>query len=107
MTVDESAFVEGAVIPFLREHYRRAAITQEKWLGETGGFCDVWVESPPVILAVEVGTQAVRDECAQAVEYSTNHPAAAPVVILPEGHGDPATVRNWQRRGVVIETLAW
>lgn len=102
----EASFRDDVVEPWLRERHPDAEIDEEHWVSETGAFADYWVDLDTVILAVEVGNDgSIRDECAQAFEYAGNDDRAVPVVIVPEGHSEPAVVQLFRALGVVIHEL--
>lgn len=111
--ITERRFADEYALPWLRDRFPDASIETQRWVDATDGFVDAWVElpgdrvAPGIVLAVEIGNDdSVRDECAQAVEYASNHARAVPYVIIPDRHADGAVVDVFRSRGVVVVELS-
>lgn len=105
--IEEDAFRDQVVIPWLREQHPDADLETERWVDRTGAFCDIWADLGTHILAIEVGNNdsSIRSEAAQAMEYAGDSPVAVPAVIVPVGHGEPEVVELFEERGVLIWML--
>lgn len=106
--ISESEFTEDHVIPWLQETHPDARLVANHYLGdEPEGYADLWVDLGSHILAIEVGNNhaSIREEAAQAQEYADHHPAAVPMVVVPEDHGSDTAIDHWRSRNVLIRLL--
>lgn len=75
------------VLDDLQDTFGSENVESERFLEETGRFCDIWIEAGPVVLACELENdwEAVIKGVSQALLYAQHDPRALPVVILPPG----------------------
>lgn len=82
-----------------RDRYGDDAVEREKYLGETGRYCDLWVETQDVTLAIEVENdgESVITGVGQVELYAAHSARAVPVVIVPDDHQIDVVERMFYR----------
>jgi hypothetical protein len=87
-----------------RDRYGDDAVERDRYLDETGRYCDLWVQTPDVTLAIEVENDAesVITGVGQTELYAAHDPRAVPVVIVPDDHIDQPEWLFYQQRTSVV-----
>lgn len=87
-----------------RDRYGDDAVERNRYLDETGRYCDLWVQTPDVTLAVEVENDAdsIITGVGQTELYAAHSPRAVPVVIVPDGHVDQPEWEFYRERSPVV-----
>lgn len=87
-----------------RDRYGEDAVERDKYLDETGRYCDLWVDTPDVTLAIEVENDAesVITGVGQVELYAAHSPRAVGVVIVPDDHIDVVEWEFYRERSPVV-----
>lgn len=108
MTHESERPYHDCVVAWLKEEYGEDNVETDKYLRETGRYCDVWIDGPLAVLAVEIENdwEAVLKGIGQAHLYAAHETAGAvPMVITPPGHVEEPEVTLLRLRGIHVREV--